>query len=256
MGIPYTHSGIASSAIAMNKVLAKLMAKAIGIKVPKHTVLKAATAVELMGMGRLEMRKPYIIKPISQGSSFGVLIIGDDEDEKRFAADESVYSVYGDELMLEEYINGKELSVTVVRDKAIGALELISKGEVFDYDAKYVEGMVAQHIATPDIPDDIRNKMMLWSQKIHKELGCKSLSRSDFRYDPALGDDGLYFIECNTHPGLTATSMVPDMLKNSGSSLRELMEILIEDACCELKDKNQNSERCYVRDESSRLDSA
>lgn len=230
MGIPYTHSGILASAIGINKRMAREVVASRGVKVAPGKVVTLEEVAEAAKANEDLFPKPYVIKPVQQGSSLGVHIVKEGDnlqfDYKNWH--------YGNELLIEEFIPGKELSVAYFNGKAIGVLELRPKVKFFDYEAKYSEGLT-DHIYPAEIPDDVYKKALKYAEVVHEALGCKTVSRSDFRYDEEQGSEGLYFLEINTHPGLTKYSMVPDLLNRIGLSMKDLVEQLIIDAGCEIK---------------------
>jgi D-alanine-D-alanine ligase len=219
MQIPYTHSGLEASAIGMNKVLTKEICKNCGIHTVPHQVL---TAKAFYGFAA-SLKIPFVVKPINEGSSVGVFIIHAPEDiEKVYYEDENA------KVMAEPFIAGKELTVMVLEDKAYAVTELRPKVDFYDYKAKYTDG-VTEHILPAEIPIEVAETCKEYAVKIHKALGCNTLSRSDFRYNP---DDGAVFLEINTHPGMTPLSLVPEQAKYAGISYEELCSILVEKAKC------------------------
>jgi D-alanine-D-alanine ligase len=230
LGIPYTHSGVMSSAIALNKRMTKEIVASRGVKVPAGTILSVEEVVEANDNRKDVFPKPYVLKPIQQGSSIGVYIVREG-DNLRF--DHKSWS-YGNEVMVEEYIHGKELSAAYFNGKAIGVLELKPKVKFLDYGAKYTAG-VTDHIMPAEIPDEVYKKALKYTEVIHEALGCRTLSRCDFRYDEDKGVEGLYFLEVNTHPGFTRYSIFPDIAKHCGITMKDIVEQLIQDAKCEIK---------------------
>ena len=217
--IPYTHSGLKTSAIGMDKLLTKKIAQDVGINIATD---------ERMNFGdfknnQVEMAMPYVVKAISEGSSVGVFIVKSEQDlEKVF------YENDNDEIMIEKFIEGREFTVAVLDDKALELTELVSSNEFYDYNAKYTDG-ITQHILPANVDDDVRNTCFDYALKIHESLGCNTVSRSDFRYNEK---DGVVFLEVNTNPGLTSLSLVPEQAKYVGISYQDLCVKLVECATC------------------------
>lgn len=217
--IPYTHSNVNASAIGMNKQITKDVAISLGINVAKSQKMtfkkfkKNGTAVEL----------PYVIKPVSEGSSVGVFIIKNKNDLKNIN-----YSDENQEILIEKFIDGKELTCSVINGKAYVVTELRATKDFYDYEAKYTDG-VTEHVLPAPISDDVANIVKDFSEKIHDALGCNTVSRSDFRYNEK---DGVIFLEINTNPGLTPLSLVPEQAKYIGITYEDLCKILVENATC------------------------
>ncbi|MEM7441853.1 MAG: D-alanine--D-alanine ligase [Pseudomonadota bacterium] len=222
--IPYTHSGVAASSIAMNKPLAKRLLSAVGIQSPRGEV---HSPVEVAS--RHVMDPPYVVKPAAEGSSVGVRIVrqGDNQppiDIKEWA--------FGGDVLVESYIPGRELTVGVMGDRALTVTEIQHSHGFFDYEAKYVSGH-AKHILPAKLPKVVFDACMDQALTAHRTLGCNGISRSDFRYDDSLpGTDGLYFLEVNTQPGFTSISLVPEQADHVGVSFVELCRWLVETASC------------------------
>lgn len=215
--IPYTHSGLKASALGMDKNLTKEVAKANGLKIAPSQQL---TYKEYKQKGtNIEM--PYVIKPISDGSSVGVFIIKKEEDKKAV-----FYEDDNRELMVEKFIEGQELTVSVLDGKALGVTEMRPKTEFYDYEAKYTDGMT-QHILPAEIPEDVYKQAQKYAEILHGALKCNMVSRSDFRYNPK---DGIVLLEINTNPGMTPLSLVPEQAKFAGISYDEVCKILVEKA--------------------------
>ncbi len=226
--IPYTHSGVLASALAMDKVKAKRMMKLAGVPVAEGRVVNRFVAVN-----RHMMKPPYVIKPICEGSSVGVLLV--------FNEDLPPPAVLGgkswpgpDEVLLERYIPGKELTCAVMGDVALGVTEIISSGQSFyDYDAKYTEGG-STHVIPAEISPNIYQSIQKLTLKAHRALGCRGVSRADFRFDDRYGGNGeLICLEINTQPGMTQTSLVPELVEASGFTFAQLVSWMVEDASCE-----------------------
>jgi D-alanine-D-alanine ligase len=225
MGIKYTHSGLATSVIAIDKQLTKQALVPHGIRMPGGHVVQSESLYQSDPLPR-----PYVLKPVNEGSSVGVAIvtaegnygnpIGRDVDGpwQHFA-----------ELLAEPFIRGRELTVAVLGDKALCVTELQPKSGFYDFDAKYTDGMT-DHICPANVPTDIAQAMMDMALKSHRVLGCKGASRSDFRWDDEKGIEGLFLLEVNTQPGMTPLSLVPEQAKQMGISYEELVDIIVKEA--------------------------
>lgn len=217
--IPYTHSGLAASFLGMNKLLTKEVCLANGIKTAEY---RSLTYGEFKKHGA-GIDFPYVLKPQSDGSSVGVFIVKNKDDENKVTyADESC------RLLAEKYIAGKEITVAVIENKACAVTELRPKSEFYDYGAKYTNGATC-HILPAKLDEKATATAMAYAEKIHKLLGCNMLSRSDFRYNE---NDGVVFLEINTNPGMTPLSLVPEQAKYAGISYEELCRKLVESATC------------------------
>ena len=219
MQISYTHSGLQASAVGMNKVLTKELCKNYGLNMVPHQVF---TAKSLHGFAK-DMKRPFVAKPISEGSSVGVFIVKNPEDVEKIHYDDE-----NAKIMVEPFVDGKELTVSIIEDRAYVVTELRPKIEFYDYKAKYTTG-VTEHIIPAEIPEDVAQNCMDQALKAHRALGCNTVSRSDFRYNPK---DGVVFLEINTHPGMTPLSLVPEQAKYVGISYQKLCSILVENAIC------------------------
>jgi D-alanine-D-alanine ligase len=218
--IPYTHSGVLASALAMHKVNAKHVAAANGIPVAEHLL---ATPAEIAA-GHV-MAPPYVVKPIAEGSSFGVTIVREGDNAPRLPAD---MARFGEKLMVERFIPGRELTCAVLGDEALGVTEIIPQGQAFyDYESKYVAGG-SRHVCPAELPPEVTARVMELSLAAHRALGCRGATRSDFRYDPE--QDELIWLELNTQPGMTPTSLLPEIAQMRGISFPQLVARLIEDA--------------------------
>ncbi|MFV0625812.1 MAG: D-alanine--D-alanine ligase [Alphaproteobacteria bacterium] len=217
--IPYTHSNTTASAIGMNKEFTKEIAKTVGIKLANSEKM---TTKDFLSKGT-NIEIPYVIKPVSEGSSVGVHIVKKTEDLK------NIYLQDNDqEIMIEKFIEGKELTCMVLNGKAHVVTELIAGNEFYDYQAKYTSGMT-QHILPAQISKKVTKQIKEYAEKIHIALGCNVVSRSDFRYNEK---DGVIFLEINTNPGMTPLSLVPEQAKYIGISYGELCKTLVENASC------------------------
>jgi len=227
LGIPYTHSGVLASALAMNKARAKDVMKAAGIPVAESLLMHRLDAAKAH-----PMEPPYVVKPVAEGSSFGVLIVreGATHPPQQLFAEEWPF---GDIVMVERYIAGRELTCGVKGDEAFDIIELVTaEGGWYDYDAKYSDHGARHVIPAPLLPDVYQNVRNL-AVRAHRALGCRGISRADFRYDDRPGGTGaLVCLEVNTQPGMTATSLVPDMARHAGMSFPELVSWMVEDASC------------------------
>lgn len=232
LGIPYTHSGILSSAICMNKLITKVMVESFGILTAPYTILKHQDAIRMAKNATELVPTPYVIKPIQQGSSVGVYII----TEKNKAQLEDIMVnqwTFGDEILIEKYIPGAELSTAVVAGKALGTLELKPTSGFYDYHAKYTDG-VTVHLYPANIPSEIAELAAKNAELAFNKLHCRTMARIDYRYDNTEGGDGkLYFLELNTHPGFTPLSIVPEIAAHNGMKFSDIVELLIQDAKCE-----------------------
>jgi D-alanine-D-alanine ligase len=223
LAIPYTHSGVLASALAMQKDTAKVMLEAAGVPVPAGlTVSRFAAAKEHL------MERPYVIKPIAEGSSVGVFIVTDEHAHPP----QELYRddwTFGDLVLCEQFIPGKELTCAVVAEKALGVIEIVPATKFYDYEAKYAIGG-SEHVLPAPIPADVYAEVQRLTLVAHHALGCRGVSRSDFRYDDTRGLAGLSCLEVNTQPGMTQTSLVPDLARHAGMSFPDLVAWMVEDA--------------------------
>ena len=225
--IPYTHSGVLASALAMDKIKAKKMAKLAGIPVAESRVIERQQAAK-----EHPMKPPYVIKPVAEGSSCGVIIVPEDAPHPAQELTRSDWP-YSEYLMAERYVAGRELTCSVMGDVALGVTEIVTQGEKFyDYHAKYAEGG-SEHIIPAEIKPNIYQKIMTLSLKAHEAMGCRGVTRSDFRLDDGLmGSGELVWLEVNTQPGMTPTSLLPEQAAHAGHSWEELLSWIVEDASC------------------------
>lgn len=225
MQIKYTHSGLATSVIAIDKVLTKQSLVPYGIPMPGGQIVKSETLFQ-----RDPLERPYVVKPVNEGSSVGVAIVTRDGNYgEPIGRDVPGPWQEFDELLAEPFIRGRELTVAVLGDRALCVTELMPVKGFYDYDAKYTEGLTT-HICPAQIPDDIAEAMMGYALKAHRVLGCKGASRSDFRWDDEKGLEGIFLLEINTQPGMTPLSLVPEQAKQCGISYEQLVDILIKEA--------------------------
>jgi D-alanine-D-alanine ligase len=225
MGIPYTHSGVETSVIAIDKELTKMVLVPRGIRMPKGTMVESETLFE-----RDPIARPYVLKPVNEGSSVGVAIVTDGGNHGS-PIGRNVPGPWHefDHLLAEPFIRGRELTVAVLGDEAMAVTELKPKAGFYDYAAKYTDGLT-EHVCPAEVPDDIAAAMMDMAARSHRLLGCKGASRSDFRWDDSEGEAGVYLLEVNTQPGMTPLSLVPEQAKYRGIAYGELVERLIAEA--------------------------
>ena len=225
MGIPYTHSGLATSVIAIDKELTKQALVPHGIPMPGGRIVKSADLYEGDPLAR-----PYVLKPVNEGSSVGVAIVTDESDYgnpiRRDAA--GPWQEFAS-LLAEPFIRGRELTTAVVGGEALAVTELKPKSGFYDFDAKYTDGMT-DHICPADIPENIAALCKRYALEAHRLLGCRGTSRTDYRWDDEQGEDGLFVLETNTQPGMTPLSLVPEQAKYAGLSYEDLVETIVKDA--------------------------
>jgi D-alanine-D-alanine ligase len=224
MGIPYSHSGVLASALAMDKLKSKAVYRQAGLDVAEDRRVTRAEAAAAHAL-----KPPYVIKPVNEGSSFGVLIVREGTNSPPQELTGANWR-YGDYLMAEEYIPGRELTVAVLGDRALAVTEITTLRDYYDFDAKYSAGG-SQHVIPADLPAHVTKAAMDASLKAHLALGCRGATRSDFRYDEK--KDRLVILETNTQPGMTPTSLVPEQAAHVGMSFVELVAWMIEDASCQ-----------------------
>ena len=216
--IPYTHSGVLASSIAMNKVVSKYFYKSLGIRFPQNYDINSKFT---------NSSYPFIVKPICGGSSKNLFKIENEKQLNDFKNNDN------DELnkyMVEEYIDGREITVGILEDKICGIMEIIFDSEIYDFKNKYQ--IIAKHVLDPKLPENAKQKLKDISLKIHKAINCKCISRLDFRYNTK--SEELFLLEINTQPGLTKNSLLPEMAQNNGINFFELCEILLSNAECEV----------------------
>ncbi|MCG8270891.1 D-alanine--D-alanine ligase [Aquamicrobium sp. NLF2-7] len=225
--IPYTHSGVLASALAMNKEQAKRVARAAGIPVAESRVVNRFDI-----RGEHPMVPPYVVKPVAEGSSFGVVIVREDQSHPPQIVSSPEWN-YGEAVMVERYVHGRELTCAVMGDVALGVCEIIPTGHAFyDYDSKYVPGG-SKHETPAKISPNIYQKIQTLALKAHQAIGCRGVSRSDFRYDDRHSENGeIVWLEVNTQPGMTPTSLVPEIAAHAGHSFGDLLSWMVEDASC------------------------
>ncbi len=225
MGIRYTHSGLVTSVIAIDKELTKQRLVPAGIPMPKGTIVDSKSLYISDPLPR-----PYVLKPLNEGSSVGVAIVTDNGNYGNPIARDAVgpWQEF-DHLLAEPFIKGRELTVAVLGGKALCVTELKPKSGFYDFDAKYTDGMT-EHVCPAEIPADIADYMMELALKAHEVLGCKGASRTDFRWDDELGKTGIFVLETNTQPGMTPLSLVPEQAKQMGISYEQLVDIIVKEA--------------------------
>jgi len=224
LGIPYSHSGVLASAVAMQKDIAKTVLKAAHVPVPGGRMVTRAEAAKSHLLPR-----PYVIKPVAEGSSVGVFIVREDHKHPPQELTRADWK-FGDMVLVEPFIAGKELTCAVIGDKALGVIEIVSATKFYDYEAKYAPGG-SKHLLPAQVSPQIYEECRRLSLAAHRALGCRGVTRSDFRYDDGrIGLQGLFCLEVNTQPGMTETSLVPEMATHAGISFKELVRWMVEDA--------------------------
>jgi len=225
MQIPYTHSGLESSVIAIDKELTKMVLVPHGIRMPAGKMVESESLYAADPMPR-----PYVVKPVNEGSSVGVAIVTDEGNTGNPIGRvvEGPWHHF-EKLLAEPFIKGRELTVAVLNDEALAVTELKPIAGFYDYDAKYTDGLTV-HVCPADVPEDIARAMLDMAAEAHRLLGCKGASRSDFRWDDEVGEAGIYLLEINTQPGMTPLSLVPEQAKYRGIGYGELVERLIAEA--------------------------
>jgi D-alanine-D-alanine ligase len=225
MRIPYTHSGVRASANAMHKPTARQIFADVGIPVALGRVV---TRDEMQA--REPMARPYVVKPINEGSSVGVEIVleGENAGPETFATWR-----FGAEVLVEQYIPGREVQVAVMGDEVLGAIEIVPVGRFYDYDTKYKEGR-ARHLMPAPIHPSAYEEACALTLRAHRVLGCRGVTRADLRYDDTAGEPGrLVMLEINTQPGMTPLSLVPEIAAWRGISYPDLVAWMVEDASCD-----------------------
>lgn len=226
MNLPYTHSGVLASSLAMDKQRAKAVFEDAGIPSPTGKIVSRAEAA-----GGHVMAPPYVIKPNAQGSSVGVYIIREGDNRPPAELTSKEWAL-GDDVLVETFIPGRELTVAVMGDRALALTEITTSLAFYDYEAKYAAGG-SQHVIPADVPGEVAERCLDLALRAHDALGCRGLSRADFRYDPSADGEQLYCLEVNTQPGLTPTSLAPEQAAHLGISFSELCAWMVEDASCQ-----------------------
>ncbi len=220
LGLPYTHSGVLASALTMDKERTKAVYRAAGLPVVE-SILASRDDVS----SRHVMAPPYVVKPYNEGSSVGVYLV-----EAGANSPPALSESMPDTVMVEAFAPGRELTTTVVGDRALTVTDILTEGW-YDYDAKYTPGG-SRHVVPADVPQEIFDACMDFALCAHRILGCRGVSRTDFRWDEAQGLAGLILLETNTQPGMTPTSLVPEQAQAMGTSFAELCRWMVEDASC------------------------
>jgi D-alanine-D-alanine ligase len=223
LGIPYSHSGVLASAAAMQKDIAKTVLKAAGVPVPGGVVVSRVEAAK-----KHLLPPPYVIKPVAEGSSVGVFIVREDHKHPPQELTRPDWA-FGERVLVEPFIPGKELTCAVMGDKALGVIEIVPTTKFYDYESKYAPGG-SKHILPAPIPPDVYEECRRLSLLAHRALGCRGVSRADFRYDASASGHGLYCLEVNTQPGMTETSLVPELAAHAGIKFEDLVRWMVEDA--------------------------
>ncbi|MEP0191589.1 MAG: D-alanine--D-alanine ligase [Erythrobacter sp.] len=244
MGIPYTHSGLATSVIAIDKQLTKQALVPHGIPMPGGRIVNVAELFE-----RDPLPRPYVLKPVNEGSSVGVAIVTEDSNVGNPIARsaEGPWQEF-DELLAEPFVKGRELTTAVLDGpdgpRALGVTELIIETGFYDYEHKYTEGRT-QHVCPARIPDNIAALCEQFALKAHEVLGCRGTSRTDYRWDDSLGEEGLFVLETNTQPGMTPLSLVPEQARHAGIDYADLVELIVRDAL-RVHSSKQNEEALHA----------
>ena len=226
MRLPYTHSGVLASAIAMHKERTKDIYRAAGLPVVQSIVADRREA----GARHL-MEPPYVVKPVNEGSSVGIFIVKQGANRppaQLLAEDWSISS----EMMVEEFVPGRELTVAVMGERPLGVTEITTELEFYDYEAKYAPGG-SKHVLPADLPQSVSEEAMELAVRAHRALGCRGVSRTDFRFDDSGTKPRLILLETNTQPGMTPTSLVPEQAAHNGISYAKLCRWMVEDASCD-----------------------
>jgi D-alanine-D-alanine ligase len=224
LAIPYTHSGVMASAVAMQKDIAKTLLRAADVPVPEGLVASRLDAAK-----RHLIPPPYVIKPIAEGSSVGVFIVHEEHAHPPQELHREDWA-YGDQVIVEKYIPGKELTCAVMGEEALGVIEIVPAVRFYDYEAKYAPGG-SKHLLPAPVSSFVYQLARRLAVVAHKALGCRGVSRADFRYDDRFeGTGGLFCLEVNTQPGMTETSLVPELAAHAGITFDELVRWMVEDA--------------------------
>ena len=222
LAVPYTHSGVLASAIAMDKPMTRHVFTSLGMRVAPGKVIERRQ----LAAGD-PMPRPYVVKPIDQGSSIGVHIVREGDN---LAAVEVAEAAYGERVLVEKFVPGRELTVAVMGDRAVAVTELRPRTRFYDYEAKYTEG-ITEHLVPAPIPAEVYEQAREWALKAHQALGCSGLTRADLRWDDSqAGTSGLVMLELNTQPGMTPLSLAPEQAKWAGISWSQLMTWMIDNA--------------------------
>ena len=224
LGVPYSHSGVLASALAMQKDVAKDLFRAAGVAVPEGVVASRFDVAK-----QHVLPPPYVIKPIAEGSSVGVFIVTAEHSHPPQELTRPDWA-YGDRLIVEKFIPGKELTCAVMGEDALGVIEIVPTVRFYDYEAKYAPGG-SKHLLPAPVSPFVYQQARRLALAAHKALGCRGVSRADFRFDDRIeGTEGLFCLEVNTQPGMTETSLVPELAAHAGISFDELVRWMVEDA--------------------------
>jgi D-alanine-D-alanine ligase len=224
LAIPYSHSGVMASAVAMQKDVAKELLRAAGVPVPEGMVASRFEAAKAHLLA-----PPYVIKPIAEGSSVGVFIVNADHAHPPQELNREDWS-FGERVIVEKYVPGKELTCAIMGSEALGVIEIVPTVRFYDYEAKYAPGG-SKHVLPAAISPFVYQHVRRLALAAHRALGCRGVSRADFRYDDRIeGTGGLFCLEVNTQPGMTETSLVPELAAHAGITFDELVRWMIEDA--------------------------
>ncbi len=224
LGLPYTHSGVLASAIAMDKPTTRRLFAEAGIPHPEGGIFNSKAALSAH-----PMTPPYVLKPLNEGSSVGVRLVLNQEDAPGLGEDWP----FGEQVLVERYIPGHEICVAVMGDRALGAIEICPREGFYDYAAKYTEGRAEHKMPAPIAPQAYAQALEL-GLKAHRALGCRGVTRTDLRYDANVGEPGnFYALEVNTQPGMTPLSLVPEIAAHAGIAFPELVAWMVENAQCE-----------------------
>jgi len=225
LAVPYTHSGVLASALAMDKPTAKRLFAAAGIPCAEHVI--ADRAAVLAGD---VMPRPYVLKPLNEGSSVGVIIVREDAAAPALAGADWPF---GERVMVERYVPGREITVAVMGDRALGVTELRTGEGFYDYEAKYTDGRT-EHLLPAPLPPEIYDAAMRHALEAHRALNCRGVTRADLRYDDTQGEPGtLCLLEINTQPGMTPLSLVPELAAHAGIGFGALVSWMVENAACD-----------------------
>ncbi len=224
MGVPYTHSGVLASSVAMHKEISKVVLEKAGVPVPGGLVVERQDAAKEHLLPR-----PYVIKPLAEGSSVGVFIVRADHAHPPQELTREDWK-FGARVLVEPFIPGKELTCAVMGDKTLGVIEIVSATKFYDYEAKYAPGG-SKHLLPAPVSSAVYEECRRLSLAAHRALGCRGVTRADFRYDDGRhGLEGLFCLEVNTQPGMTETSLVPELAAHAGIPFEELVAWMVEDA--------------------------
>ena len=223
--IPYTHSGVLASALAMNKEVSKRLFAAHGLPVAQDRIVARTQA-----SAEHVLEPPYVVKPLCEGSSLGVFLVLDENASPPTELLDDAWE-FGERVMVEQFIPGRELTCCVMDDKALDVIDIVTNEGFYDFQNKYTLGG-SQHILPADIPEDVYRRTQEISLHAHRILGCRGVTRADFRFDETLGADGIILLEVNTQPGMTETSLIPDITNYIGISYDKLVRWIAQDASC------------------------